>query len=131
MLGGKCHTREFFNVHPGPNSTSNGYDVKGLLGDWTDVIDGLLFKEASFAFWSNAWEYGVSVENCVNVICASAADAFLNGTTPHEFEHEPLWTFAGGERESVDNVSDLQARDADSLALAEKLDASSEAALAW
>jgi len=74
MYGSQCHKREFQDVRPGAQHTSDSYDTKELKG-WTDPFDGPLYERAYVMFWANVAKYGASRERCSKV-CSEANGAF-------------------------------------------------------
>eukprot|EP00811_Abedinium_folium_P001267 NODE_11158_length_1304_cov_2.140187.p1 GENE.NODE_11158_length_1304_cov_2.140187~~NODE_11158_length_1304_cov_2.140187.p1 ORF type:complete len:381 (-),score=107.69 NODE_11158_length_1304_cov_2.140187:60-1202(-) len=91
MLGGSCHSREFLHDNKGQNSSSGLYDAGYHLGNWTDQYDRLIYRRVLREFWFNVEAYNVSMDNCRVDICADASEAFLNDTTPMEFDIEYPW----------------------------------------
>merc|ERR1712151_1036130 len=75
MFGGNCHRREFVNLRPGTESSTEPYSTDILQG-FVDEVDGKFYAKARRMFLSNLQRFGVSRESCMD-ICSSFPDPFL------------------------------------------------------
>jgi len=63
MFGGTCSSVELENTRVGTNRSVDLYDTSEL-GNWTDVYDRVIYKEATQIFHDNLQKFAVSDETC-------------------------------------------------------------------